>query len=70
MRPDVTSSRMVEMIHTAIDRAPDKTAPLLSVGYNRWGLYTFMLLATGAVLFLRWMRVPPVVGEAATTSWP
>lgn len=34
--PDVTSSRILEMIHTAIDRAPDETGPLLSVGYNRW----------------------------------
>jgi hypothetical protein len=34
--PDVTSGRILEMIHTAIDRAPDETGPLLSVGYNRW----------------------------------
>lgn len=37
-----------------------------AVGVNRWGLYTFMLLAVGSALFILCMRVPADIARAAS----
>jgi hypothetical protein len=34
--PNVTTNHVLRILGTSVDRAPSRTGPLLSVGYNRW----------------------------------